>query len=83
MEHQGFKQVLRPWLLEKLNQSFPDPSGFKDDNEFTYAAKVTSVFKKVVSELIDWFDMHKREAEFLEKKEKGEVTDPFRIGGDL
>ncbi len=83
-ETKGFSQVLKPYLLEKLNQSFPDPSAFKKEEEFTYAAKTTSVYKKVIVELLQWIDMQIEQAKHLEKKERGELPeDAFRIGGDL
>lgn len=83
-ETKGYSQVLRPYLLEKLNQSFPDPSSFTKDEEFIYAAKVASVFKKVIAELLQWVDMQVESAKHLEKKERGELPeDAFRIGGDL
>jgi len=69
--------------MDKLNQSFPDPSQFKDEVEFTYAAKTTAVYKKVISELLMWIDDKEAEMNHLLKKEKGELEDNFRIGGDL
>ena len=68
--------------MDKLNQSFPDPAKFTKEDEFLYAAKVTSVFKKVIAELLDWVNAKIEEAKALEKKEKGEVTDLFEIGGE-
>lgn len=82
-EHKGWVQVVRPFLLDKLNQSFPDPVSFKKEEEFLYAAKTASVFKKVIAELLQWVDNKVEEAKFLEKKEKGEeAKSPFEIGGD-
>jgi LPS O-antigen subunit length determinant protein (WzzB/FepE family) len=81
-EHRGWKQVVLPFLVNKLNQSFPDPSEFKKEDEFTYAAKTASVFKKVIAELLQWVDNKVEEAKFYEKKEKGEIKDTFNIGGD-
>ena len=76
--------MLKPYLLEKLNQSFPDPSQFTNEDEFLYAAKVASVFKKVIAELLQWLDSQVEQAKYLEKKERGELPeDTFRIGGDL
>ena len=83
-ETKGFSQVLKPYLVEKLNQSFPDPSQFKKEEEFAYAAKVTSVYKKVIVELLQWIEMQVEQAKHLEKKERGELPeDAFRIGGDV
>ena len=80
MEHQGFKQVLNPYLLSKLNQSFPDPAAFNKEEEFIYAAKVSSVFKKVIVEILSWVETQVDEAKYLQKKEKGEIVETFQIG---
>ena len=70
--------MFHPWLVEKLNQSFPDPSKFTKEEEFIYAAKVTSVFKKVVAEILQWFDFQTEEVKRLKIKEN-QKTDPFRL----
>lgn len=72
--------MLRPWLEDKRNQAFPDPAVFKSEDAFNYAAKVTSVFKKVVTELLIYVDNAEATVEQLVKKEKGEVVEPFAIG---
>ena len=76
---------MRPFLVDKLNQSFPDPSTFIHENDpkeaFLYAALTTSTFKKVIAEILGWVDQRVQEAQYLEKKEKGEITEPFAIGG--
>ena len=66
--------------MDKLNQSFPDPSAFTSESEFLYAAKTSSVFKKVIAEILGWVDEQVEEAKFLRRKEKGEIKDNFRIG---
>lgn len=80
-EQEGFKTLFRPFLMDKLNQSFPDPSQFKSDQDYLYAAKTTSIFKKVVAELLQWIDGNVEQAKFLEKKQKGENKDNFELGG--
>lgn len=69
-------------LLAKLQESFPDPAKFTKEEEFLYAAKVTSVFKKVVAEILQWVEAKTEEAKYLQKKEKGELKDNFQIGGE-
>ena len=81
-EHKGWREVVRPFLMDKLNQSFPDPTQFKKEEEFLYAAKTASVFKKVVAELLQWVENKVEEAKFLEKKRKGEIEVP-NIGGEI
>ncbi len=79
-ESEGFKLRLRPWLEVKLNQAFPRPLDFKKEEEFVYAAKVTSVFKEVIAEILGWVDGSIEQAKKLEKKKKGEIVDLFQIG---
>ncbi len=67
--------------MERLNQSFPDPSKFTKEEEFLYAAKTASIFKKVIAELLSWVDMKVNEAKLLQDKDKGKLPiDPFSIG---
>lgn len=79
VESPGWDKVVKPYLLDKLNQSFPDPSKFTKDEEFMYAAKTASVFKKVIAELLVWVETHRDKVTAYDKKLKGEV-DPFQIG---
>ena len=73
--------MLEPYLTERLNQTFPNPSDFKKLEEFTYASLAASAFKKVMSELLAWVEGQRATVETLEKKKKGEV-DNFEIGGE-
>ena len=68
--------------MAKLQESFPDPSSFTKEEEFVYAAKMASVFKKVCAEILMYVDSKIEEAKFLEKKSKGELVDNFEIGGE-
>ena len=76
----GWEQVMRPWLWERLNQSFPDPSKFTKEDEFVYAAKVASVFKKVVAEILGWVEQQQEIAKMLRNKSEGKIKDAFEIG---
>ena len=69
-----------PFLEAKLNQSFPDPSQFTSDEDFLYAAKTSAVYKKVIAELLMWVESNGNQADFLEKKSKGELENKFAIG---
>ena len=71
-------EVVKPSLVERLNQSFPDPSQFKKEEEFVYAAKTASILKKVIVELLAYFEQHKAQAVHLRKKK--DQVDPFKIG---
>ena len=79
-QSEGYQTVFKPFLEAKLNQSFPDPSQFNKEEEFIYAAKIASVFKKVCAEILGWVESEVDQAKFLEKKEKGEVENNFEIG---
>ena len=69
-----------PWFKAKLT-AFPDPSEFKDKEEFTYAALATSAFKKAIGELLGWVDQQTDiKKDLLDKKEGKQKDDPFRIG---
>ena len=72
--------MLLPFLQDKLNQSFPDPLAFTKEEEFTYAAKVTSVYKKTIQEILVEVQKWVQTAEFYEKKANGEMPDTFGIG---
>jgi len=65
--------------MDKLNQSFPDPSKFKQEKEFNYAAMTASVYKKVIAELLMWIDSKSDEVKHYERKLEGE-TSTFNIG---
>jgi hypothetical protein len=67
-EHPGWVEYLKPLLETKLNQSFPDPSQFKDEKEFTYAAMNASVFKKVIAELMMYIEGNKEAFKQLQSK---------------
>lgn len=59
MDTKGYKDFSE-FLVRKLYESFPDPAQFKEDKEFMYAALCSSVFKKVVNEILGYF----KQAEF-------------------
>lgn len=61
--------------MAKLNQSFPDPIEFKSDEDYLYAAKTASIFKKVIAELLQVFEMKAQEVIALEEKKKNGVDD--------
>ncbi|HEX9504122.1 MAG TPA: hypothetical protein VF974_07475 [Patescibacteria group bacterium] len=77
---QGYEKVFKPFLIAKRDQSFPDPVSFTKDEEFVYAAKVASVFKKVCAEILLWVEQQKEQSLALEAKKKGKGVDPFNIG---
>jgi hypothetical protein len=78
-EHPGYKEYLKPLLETKLNQSFPDPSQFEDEKKFTYAALTASVFKKVIVELMMYFEANEQAYKDLQTK-KFKKHNAFEIG---
>ena len=74
-------QLIKGLLEAKRDQTFPDPQTFTDESAFIYAAKVVSIYKKVVSEILIEIENQIKQAEFLKKKEDGTLgIDPFAIG---
>jgi RAB protein geranylgeranyltransferase component A len=74
--------VVKPHLLEQLNQSYPDPTkiiGVDRKEQFLYEAELASMYKKVVGEFLVWIQNWVDQAQHLEKKQKGEIKD-FGIG---
>jgi hypothetical protein len=79
-KHEGWHKVLRPWLEDKRSKSYPDPTQFKNEKEFLYAAAMASLFKKVIAELLHYLEVEVPDRiRQLEAKKKGEVKD-FGIG---
>lgn len=75
----GWTEYLKPLLQDKLNQSFPDPSQFTSEKDFTYAALTASVFKKVIAELMMYFEANEQMYKDLQTK-KFKKHDAFEIG---
>ena len=73
-------EVVKPRLIAKRDQSFPDPVQFKNDKEFNYAAKTASVFKKVIAEILVMFEQEKQTYKALNKKKYGKTDKKFKIG---
>lgn len=74
----GWADHLKPWLEVKLNQSFPDPSQFKDEQEFLYAAKVSAVFKKVTAEILMYVEQQVQAHNEIHKKKF--TKNKYKIG---
>ena len=80
LSSKGWQNVIKPLLESKRDQSFPDPSQFTDDAQFNYAAKTTSIYKKVIQELLVELEKYGQAATYLRQKENGEIVDTFGIG---
>lgn len=80
MGSKAYQQGLKPWLEAKHSKSFPDPTDFTSEKEFTYAAKVASLYKKVIAEIIKYIeDEAPTMAKDLLDKKKGRIKQ-FGIG---
>lgn len=82
-QSEGWLQVLRPHLETQLREAFPDPTAFENDEKYLYAAKTTSIYKKIIAELLQWVESHEQRLLALQKKLDGQVeVDNFEIGKD-
>lgn len=64
----GFEKVIQPWLIAKKQESFPDPTNFNNDEEYLYAAKYASIYKKVIGEIIGQLQSYNNTFETLSQK---------------
>lgn len=73
--------MLKPFLEGKVTNSWLDPRKVKNKDDFFYEYTVSWGFAQAASEILDWINQKITEAKYLQKKEKGEITQ-IRIGGD-
>jgi hypothetical protein len=78
VETQGWKEILRPWLEDKIHNSWVDPRSFKNDEEYLYAVKTAWAFANAGEQILSFIERMVEEAEELTKKEKGEKKDKLR-----
>ena len=78
-EHPGWTDYLKPLLQDKLRESFPDPSRFENEKEFTYAALTASVFKKVIAEVMMYFEANEQAFKDIQQK-KFKKHNAYAIG---
>jgi len=74
----GWREVLKPLLDKKFNNSWIDPRGAKNDEDLLYKYKTAWAHAEAGKEIIALIETYVETANFLEKKEKGEVVDKFR-----
>jgi len=71
--------VLRPHLEVFLNHSWVNPRECKSEKEFMWQELQRADYAQLVKELFEWMELMIQSAEFLRKKEKGEIEeDKFR-----
>lgn len=78
VESKGWLEVLKPWLEDKIHNSWVDPRSFKNDEEYVYAMKTAWSFAQAGEEILAFTEKMIEEAEALTKKEKGEIKDKLR-----
>ncbi len=79
----GWREVLKPYLEAKRDQSFPDPAVTTNKEEFYHQAVVASAFKKAVGEILIHLEQEIPErVKQLKEKEKGIKDTKFEIGGE-
>ena len=78
--HKGWVEWLKPLLVSRRDQAFPDPQSFDSDRKFYHAAVVSSALKKATAEILMAVEDMAQVAETLQKKERGEVENKFAIG---
>lgn len=72
--------MLKPYLEGKIKTSFIDPRKFKSDEDYSFACKVAWGWAQASDEILRFIDEAKDRAEYLKKKERGEIVDKFSIG---
>lgn len=66
-------------LEDKIHHSWVDPRQYKDEQSLTYNYTLAWALANAAQEILDWaVDMGEQE-QYLLKKEKGEVTNPYRL----
>jgi len=80
-ETEGWEQVFKPWLEDKIKHSWLDPRKASDWEKFKYEYIVAWGFSQAASEILDFVKIQIETAKELEKK-KRKAEDNFAIGGE-
>lgn len=78
MSHQGWQEVLLPWLKDKVSHSWVDPRSAETDKDLLYKYKLGWALAQSCSEIMEFVDQSIETTEALTKKEKGEETNKLR-----
>lgn len=76
--HPGWAEVLKPWLEDKITNSWPDPKGFKSNEEFVYAYNIAHGWAEAANGVIAFVKQKQDQVTYLRKKKAGEITDKFK-----
>ena len=77
---QGYKEVLQPYLEDRICHSWLDPRKAKDEKEFLYQYAVAWGFAQAATEIKQFIEEAVNQVSYLEKKQKGEIVNKFAIG---
>jgi len=61
-----------------ISNSWLDPKNFSNSEDLAYAYKTDWAFAKAASEIIEKVDKWSEEADYLLKKQRGEIKDKLR-----
>lgn len=74
----GWKQVLFPILEQQVRSAVVDPRKFTSDEEYMFAQKTAWAYGQHANDILDLIDNRVKEAQFLNEKEEGKLTDKLQ-----
>lgn len=78
--HKGWQQVLKPLLESRIKNSWLDPRKAKDEKDLSFQYTVAWALAQATTELVGLIEEYVSAADYLEKKDRGEIVDKFKIG---
>lgn len=77
----GWKQVFRPWLESKIQNSWIDPKGATSKDEFFYQYTVAHGFAQAAQQILDFVKENLNTAQTLtDKQEDKNIEKDFGVG---
>ncbi len=80
VQHPGWRQVVKPFLEEKIKNSWLDPRKASSKEDFWYQYVTAWGLAQACDELVKEIDQMIETGKFLERKRKGETDNNFKIG---
>lgn len=77
---EGFREIFKPWLEDKIAHSWVDPREAKDKEDFERRYNLAWAMAQSADQILKFVDDKIAHAEYLEKKERGEINDNFDLG---
>ena len=78
--HKGWSEVIKPLLESKIRNSWLDPRKAKDEKDLAFQYSVAWAAAQAAIELAGSIEEYVNMADYLEKKDRGEIVDKFKIG---